>query len=231
MPVFVTPEGELPGDLEAAVARGDIEYLLEALEAPVFEKRVAAAYGLGELGGEKANLVLLSIARDRWGARPDVRAAALRSLGRIHEAARYSEILSEFINGDNRKVMSAARKLLQSVDPGGYTQRLAETGAVDTGAIRAYGASGEPAAVPVLRDYLAARADAGDAAGSTNWGKVYAAVRALGNIGGGEAVETLEGFLGSLEVREESTTGTLARGRMEKMIAATRQSLERLEKG
>jgi HEAT repeat protein len=230
MPVFETPAGELPGDLEAAVSRRDIQYLLEAMEAPVFETRVAAAYGLGELGDEKANLALLSIARDRWGQRPDVRAAALRSLGRIHDAGRYSDILSEFINGDNRKVMAAARKLLQSVDPGDYTRRLAESGAVDTGAIRAYGAGAEPHAVPVLMEFLAAREDARDAASSTYWGKVYAAVRALGNIGGGEAVEILEGFLSSLEDQEEGVSGTLARGRMDKMIAATRDSLQRLEK-
>ena len=116
------------------------------------------------------------------------------------------------------------------MDPEGFPRRLAETGAVDHGAIRVYGTSAEPLAIPVLREFLAGREEAGDAASSTNWGRVYAAVRALGNIGGVEAVETLQALLVNLEGQQERNPGPLARGRMDKMIGATRAALRGLEK-
>lgn len=225
-----TEERNITGDLSDAVSRGDTGYLIEALKSPDYAVRAAAANGLGEVGGAKAALVLLSLARDRWGERPDVRIAALRSLGSVHEAPRYASILQEFITGDNRKVMAAARKMLQALDPDGFARRLVESGAVDHAAIRAYGAGAEPSAAPLLRRYLAEREAAGDAARSTSWGKVYAAVNALGSIGGQDAVQALEALLSHLEEAERSETGALAGNRVTKMLAATRASLERLGK-
>ena len=218
-------EGRSPGDLEAAAAGGDVQYLLEALREPDFEVRKAAAQGLGEVGGEKANLALLAVARDRWGERPDVRIAALRSLGRIHERDRYMSILQRFITGDNKKVMAAARGMLREVDPAGFPRLLAASGALDHAAIRVYGVGREPSAVPLLGRFLDDSRQAGDIATSGNWGKVYAAARALGNIGGPEAVKTLRRLVAALERHKAGSRDALTRGRIEKMMGAARSSL------
>jgi HEAT repeat protein len=225
------PADRLSPDLQAAADAGDIQYLLEALKDPAFEVRVAAARGLGALGGEKANLVLLSVARDRWGERPEVRMAALRSLGRIHGPERYASILQEFISGDNRKVVAAARRMLQAADPQGFPRRLVDVGALDPGSIRVYGDSREVSALALLRGFLREREEAGEISSSRNWGKVFAAAKALGNIGGREAVEALRELLSCLESFEAEGAGPLARGRVEKIAATTRSSLTRLEKG
>jgi len=223
--------GRQPGDLEAAAARGDVQYLLEALKDPEFEVREAAARSLGEIGGEKANLALLSVARDRWGERPEVRIAALRSLGRIHERDRYLSILQGFLSGDNKKVIAAARGMLREVYPEGFPRRLVASGAVDHGAIRVYGASHEVSAVPLLRSFLDDAREAGDIATSLNWGKVYAAVRALGNIGGTDAAKALQLLLTTLERQDAEGVDSLTRGRLEKIMGAARNSLEVAEKG
>jgi HEAT repeat protein len=225
------PADRLSPDLQAAADAGDIQYLLEALQDPSFEVRIAAARGLGALGGEKANLVLLSVARDRWGERPEVRTAALRSLGRIHGPERYASILQEFISGDNRKVVAAARRMLQAADPQGFPRRLVDVGALDPGSIRVYGDSREEAALPLLSGFLREREEAGEISSSRNWGKVFAAAKALGNIGGREAVEALRELLSYLESFEVEGAGPLARGRVEKIAGATRDSLGRLEGG
>jgi HEAT repeat protein len=216
----------LPGDLEAATARGDVGYLLEALRDPDFEVRQAAAGSLGEVGGEKANLVLLSVARDRWGERPEVRITALRSLGRIHKRDRYISILQRFITGDNKKVMVAARGMLREVDPEGFPRRLAASGALDHAAIRVYGAGSEPSAVGLLGQFLDDAGEAGDLATSSNWGKVYAAVRALGNIGGPDAVKALQRLVDALEAYEADGGDALTLGRIEKIMGAARKSQE-----
>jgi HEAT repeat protein len=225
------PADRLSSDLQAAADAGDIQYLLEALQDPSFEVRVSAAAGLGALGGEKANLVLLSVARDRWGERPEVRTAALRSLGRIHGPERYASILQEFISGDNRKVVAAARRMLQGADPQGFPRRLVDAGALDPGSIRVYGDSREASALPLLRGFLREREEAGEISSSRNWGKVFATAKALGNIGGREAVEALRELFSCLESLEAEVADPLARGRVKKIATATRDSLNRLEKG
>lgn len=223
--------GIQPGDLVAATARGDVQYLLEALKDPEFEVREAAARSLGEIGGEKANLALLSVARDRWGERPEVRIAALRSLGRIHKRDRYLSILQGFLSGDNKKVIAAARGMLREVDPEGFPRRLVASAAVDHGAIRVYGAGHEVSAVPLLRSFLDDAREAGDIATSLNWGKVYAAVRALGNIGGTDAAKALQLLLTTLERQDAEGVDSLTRGRLEKIMGAARNSLEVAQRG
>jgi HEAT repeat protein len=218
--------GKSTGDVEAAAASGDAQFLLEALRDPAFEVREAAALGLGEVGGEKANLALLSVARDRWGERPEVRIAALRSLGRINERSRYLSILQQFITGENRKVTAAARAMMREMDPDGFPARLAASGAVDHGAIRVYGAQSEASAVPLLCGFLDDAREAGNLATSRYWGKVYAAVKALGSIGGTEAVEALGRLITALEKQEGEISGSLALGRVEKILGAARNSIQ-----
>jgi HEAT repeat protein len=226
-----TPSGGLAPDLEAAAAAGDIGYLLDAMQDPSPEVRMAAALGLGEIGGEKANLVLLSVARDRWGQRPEVRTAALRALGRIQTPDRYASTLQQFISGDNRKVMTAARRILHAADPRGFPGRLAAVGALDAGAIRVYGDAREASALPLLRHFLTEREEKGEITSSRYWGKVFAAVRALGNIGGREAVEALGELLSGLEDQSAGPTGPLARGRADKITVAARDCLAKLRQG
>lgn len=183
------------GDVGRAIARGDLQYLLDALDDASLEKRIMAVEGLAELGGEQARLALLRVARDRWGYRPEIRIAALRSLGRVTESGRYADLLGEFIAGDNRKVVASARAMLKSIDPEGFAGRLLARGCVDTAAIRVYGASRQKEAAALLDEFLKERMADGDVASPQQWGKVFAAARALGNIKGERAVQALEGLL------------------------------------
>ena len=142
--------GKLPGDIERAIARGDMQYLLDALDDGSLEAMIIAIEGLGELGGESARMALLRLARDRWGYRPEIRIAALRSLGKVTETARYADLLEGFIARENRKVIAAARDMLRQVDPEGFAGRLLAQGCLDHAAIRVYGTSREEAAAGLL---------------------------------------------------------------------------------
>jgi HEAT repeat protein len=216
----------LSGDLKDAIARGDTAYLLNALDDASLEVRIAAIGGLGSLGGEQARLALLRTARDRWGERPDVRIAALRSLKKVSEPDRYIALLESFIAGENRLVQAAARSILRDIDPDGYPGRLLARGCVDHAAIRVYGVSRERAAAPLLASFLKDRLDGGDLSSTRQWGKAYAAVRALGNIGGGEAVESLSGLLSWLETAPPALRQGFAGQRLDKIREAASLSLE-----
>jgi len=99
-------------------------------------------------------MALMSIARDRWGQNPNLRVAALRSLGRLTETPRYISLLEEFIAGDNRKVVAAARSILRDLRPEGFPRRLVARGCLDHAAIRTYGDSREASSVPLLAGFL-----------------------------------------------------------------------------
>ena len=201
--------------------------MLDALEDASLETRIMAIEGLGELGSESARLALLGIARDRWGYRPEIRIAALRSLGKSTGSARYADLLEDFIAGENRKVMSAARDMLRQVDPDGFPGRLLAKGCVDHAAIRVYGDTREKSAVPLLASFLEERMEAADLGSPRQWGKVFAAVRALGNIGGEDAAGALEGLLAWLddEARPEATG--LPGQRLDKVRQAAAESVSR----
>lgn len=185
--------------LRSAAERGDVRMLENVLQGESRDERVLAARLLAGVGGRKADVLLLSVARDRRGQHPEVRITALESLGSRLGVERYSDVLEEFICGENRRVMSASRHMLQAADPEGYPRRLLSKGCLDHSAIKVYGKSGYGDAVPLLSDYIRARIEADDVTKTGNWGKVYAAVRALGNIGGSRAKETLEGLSRWLE--------------------------------
>ena len=222
--------GAARGAAAGAGARG-IEQLLELLDHADFTVRISAISTLGELGGERANLLLLGIARDRTGERPEVRAAALAALGKIHGPARYADILEDFICGDSRKVTGPARNMLEEVDPEGFPRRLAERGCLDHGAIGVYGRAMEQSAVPLLGRFIAERQDAGDLGSAAYWGKVYAAVRALGSIGGEDAGRSLTSLDTWLRGHVSAGGGTLRDRRIGKITTAVGDSLELLGKG
>lgn len=221
--------GGLAGDIKDAVARGDTAYLLEALEGASLEVKVAAVAGLGELGSESARLALTRIARDRWGERPEVRLAALRALGRVLEPSRFATLLDEFITEDNRKVVAGARAMLRDTDPAGFPLALVRHGCVDHNAIRVYGDAAEPSAAPLLERFLSERMAAGDLASGRQWGKAYAAVRALGNIDARGAVDTLESLLAWVDERE-GQAGGLSQQRLAKVRQEAARVLERARK-
>jgi HEAT repeat protein len=222
---------KLSGDLQEAIARGDVTYLLEAMQDAPFELRVAAVEGLTELGGEQARMALSRIARDRWGERPELRIAALRSLGRITEPHRYISLLDEFIAQDNRKVVAAARGMLRGLDPEGYPRRLAGRGCVDHGAIRAYGDSREESALPLLGGYLGNLMETGQVTSTRQWGKVHAAVKSLGNIGGGDSVQILERLLEWLEEEAQTVSTGLNAQRLAKIRHAAERAMQAAKKG
>lgn len=221
--------GEALEEVGRAAGARNAMALLTMLEHPAFEVRVAAIAALGEVGAEQAKLALVGIARDRYGQRPEVRIAALRALGKLYPSGRYASFLEDFIAGDSRKVMVVARKLLAEADPEGFPARLVRRGCLDHAAIKVYGRAREASAVPLLADFLEERERMGDLASGAYWGKVYAAARALGCIGGDGA----EGALQTLAQRSgeggSSPDGFLRNERLEKIADAARQAMERLE--
>lgn len=218
-------------DLEEAAGRGDTACLLEALGDPSFELRVAAARLLGVIGGERARIALTSVARNRGGERPEVRIAAMESLGRFHGEEAFAALLEEFVTGDNGRVVSAARRLLSEVDPEGYPFRLLSRGCLDHRAVSLYGRSRLPEAVPFLSRFIVERIEAGDILKTAFWGKVYVAVKALGNIGGEEAVKTIKLLDEWLSEPVSGAVGGLHPERSEKIRVAALEAIDAAGKG
>ena len=218
-------------EIERAAREGDTAFLVKALEDASFEVRDAAVEALGQVGGEGAKVALLSLARDRRGERPEVRIKALGALEGLHDTDRYASILQEFVTGDNRKVVAAARRMLESVDPAGYPLRLVERGCLDHAAISVYGRANEQAAVPLLTEFVTGRMEAGDITNTGNWGKIYAATRALGRIGGDEAGRTLQSLLEWLSSTGGQRRRWLEEERVSKIINAAEESIEQARKG
>ena len=221
----------LSGDLKDAIARGDTAYLLEALDDASFNVRVAAVAGLGELGGEQARMALVRTARDRWGQKPELRVAALRSLRGISEPERYVTLLEEFITGENRKVVAASRGILRDIDPDGFPGRLVARGCVDHAAIRVYGVSRESSALGLLDGYMRDRMAAGDISSTRQWGKVYAAARALGNIKGPASVQTLENLQAWLQEAPQAEKKGFPGQRLAKIREETVRAIESARSG
>ncbi|MBK5092513.1 MAG: HEAT repeat domain-containing protein [Actinobacteria bacterium] len=219
------------GEVERAAREGDTAVLLKALEDASLEVRNAAVEALGQVGGERAKVALMSVARDRRGERPEVRISALGALEGVHSVERYASILEEFITGDSRKVVAAARRMLESVDPEGYPLRLVERRCLDHAAISVYGRAGVEAAVRLLSGFVTDRMEAGDLTDTGNWGKVYAATRALGRIGGDEAGRTLQALLDWLSSAGGQGGKWLEKERLSKIRDAARASIEKAGKG
>jgi HEAT repeat protein len=214
-------------DIEQAARERNVLALLNALEQPSLEVRLAAIDALGEVGGERARLVLLGIARDRLGERPEVRIGALRSLGMIYGPSEYASLLEDFISGENKKVVSASRRMLSEADPSGFAARMVARGALDHAAMQVYGTSGEESAVPLLKGFLAERVERGDITGARCWGRVHAAVKALGKIGGDAGAEALESLIEGIEsgAAAGDARGFLRSERLEKIERAAREAL------
>lgn len=218
-------------EVERAAREGDVAVLIRALADASFEVRTAAVGALGGMGGERAKVALISVARDRRGERPEVRIAALGALEGLHGMGRYASILQEFVTGDNRKVVAASRRMLEAVDPDGYPLRLVERLCLDHAAISVYGRAGAEAAVPLLTGFVTDRMEAGDLTDTGNWGKVYAATRALGRIGGADAGRTLQALLDWLSSAGGQGGRWLDKERLSKIIDAARASIEHAGKG
>jgi len=217
--------------IEEAKRRGDTGYLLEVLAGPSRGLRVMAVRALGEVGGEKARMAMTSVARDRRGEGPDVRLAAIESLGGLYGEEAYASFLEEFIAGDNRRVVTGARRVLSGADPDGYPLRLLSRGCLDHQAIGVYGRSRLAESVPLLGSFLEERAAAGDLLSTNCWGKVYVSVKALGNIGGEDAVRTLSMLTGAICDAGSSGNRVLMRERAEKIRGAARTAIDAAGKG
>lgn len=216
-------------EVREAARRGDIGELLKALDDPLAEVRIAATRAIGKTGTERARLALLGLLGDRWGQSPQVRIEALRSLECFYGAEKYADLLEQYISSDNRKLVSAARNMLEAADPKGYPARLLSKGCLDRSAISTYGRAELTEALPLIGSFLENRMDDGDAMATGYWGKVYSAVRALGNIGGEESVNTLSLLLEWIESRRAE--GPLKLQRARKLIGATREAIGQARKG
>lgn len=217
--------------IEEAKRRGDTGYLLEVLAGPSRGLRVMAVRALGEVGGERSRMALASVARDRRGEGSDVRLAAIESLEDLYGEEAYASFLEEFIAGDNRRVVTGARRVLSGADPDGYPLRLLSRGCLDHQAIGVYGRSRLAESVPLLGSFLEERAAAGDFLSTSCWGKVYVSVKALGNIGGEDAVRTLNILLGAIHDAGSSGDRVLTRERADKISGAVRIALGATGKG
>jgi HEAT repeat protein len=218
-------------EIERAASEGDTAVLLKTLGDASFEVRTAAVEALGRVGGERAKVALMSVARDRRGERPEVRISALGALEGLHGMERYASILQEFVMGDNRKVVAAARRMLEAVDPDGYPRRLVERRCLDHSAISVYGKAGDQVAVPLLIGFVNDRIEAGDLTDTGKWGKVYAATRALGRIGGDEAGRALQALLDWLSGAGGQGGRWLEEERISKIRDAALVSIEKAGKG
>ena len=218
-------------DIEEAKRRGDAGYLLKVLAGPSRGLRVMAVRALGEVGGKRARMALASVARDRRGEGPDVRLAAIESLDGLYGDEAYASFLEEFIAGDNRRVVNGARRVLSGADPDGYPMRLLSRGCLDHQAIGVYGRSRLAESVPLLGRFLEEHAAAGDLLNTTYWGKVYVSVRALGNIGGEDAVKTLGMLLGAINAAGSSGDRVLTQERADKIRGAARAAIDAAGKG
>lgn len=212
-------------ELEIAVRGRDVTALINALENPSLDVRIAAIEALGRLGGEKSSLTLVTLARDRHGERPEIRIAALEALGGFLDDTDYADLLDEFIASDNRKVVSASRRMLRKADQSGYPRRLVARGCLDHNAIKVYGTASETGAIPLIKGFLVERMDRGDLVTSGYWGKVYAAARALGNIGGEESQRILRSLLEWLGENEHQMKGFLREERAQKIRRVALEAL------
>jgi HEAT repeat protein len=219
------------GGVEEAANRGDIPYLLEALGDPSFKIRVLAAGMLGSLGGTGAVPALITTASDRRGERPEVRIAALEALGELLDAEEHARLLEEFICEDNTKVVRASRRMLLGVDPEGYPRRLLASGCMDHRAIRVYGKRGLVEAIEPISRLLQSSAEDNSLLETWRWGRVYTAIRALGNIGGEQAVKTLMSVRSLLETGNGRGGGGLHGRRYTKIAEALEEAIERAGEG
>ncbi|MBU4173766.1 MAG: HEAT repeat domain-containing protein [Actinobacteria bacterium] len=217
--------------IEEAKRRGDAGYLLKVLAGPSRGLRVMAVRALGEVGGKRARMALASVARDRRGEGPDVRLAAIESLGGLYGDEAYASFLEEFIADDNKRVVNGARRVLSGADPDGYPMRLLSRGCLDHQAIGVYGRSRLAESVPLLGRFLEERAAAGDFLSTNCWGKVYVSVRALGNIGGEDAVKALSVLLGAIHSAGSSGDRVLTQERADKIRGAARAAIDAAGKG
>jgi hypothetical protein len=212
--------------IESAVSRGDIDYLVKALDDPSTRVRLDSVREIGEIGSSRAKETLLTLLRDRWGRRPDVRLEAIRALEDFYSPRDYSRLLGQYICEDNRKLVSGARKILSELDPDGYPSTLLESGCLDRGAISTYGRAGLEPAAGLLGEFLQSLLDTGEVLSTGQWGKAYSAVRALGNIAGGESVNILEDF--ERRLQSFGAEGPLREARRNKIMEAARASISAL---
>lgn len=205
-----------------------LSHLIEDLTTATPARRKKAAIELGRIGGDKAAVALASVLKDRWGQRADVRIAALQALGEIYSAGRYARTLACYLDGESYKVVNAARRMLRRLDPERFPTLLASSGAVDHSAMRIYGEYGEKDALPVISAYIETVLSEGLIGSSQSWGKVYAAARALGKIRSPSSVATLERILSATGRCLSGKPDPLVSGRLRKIEAAARSSLEKL---
>jgi HEAT repeat protein len=213
------------GDIDKAAEQANVLALLTALESESPQVRLAAIQALGDVGGDKASLALSRLAKDRYGEKPELRIAALEALGKTYEPGRYADYLEGFVSDENRKVIAGARRLLEKADPEGFPGRLVRLGCLDHAAIRVYGRARIVEAVPLLAGFLEERVADGSVSHGSYWGKVYAATKSLGSIGGAEARQALEDLVESARAHEKG--GFLEVERMEKVERGALEALER----
>ncbi len=199
--------------------------LLEQLRHPDYRVRIDAAGRLGSAGDIRFRAPLVGVASNRGGERPEVRVAALRALGSLMEPGDYAGMLEGFINGESRKVMTAARKLLKASDPGGYSGRLARAGCLDHSAMKVYSSSRDPAAADLISGFLEERLESRDVIEGRHWGRVYTGVKALHRIGGTRGagvIREISRYTARIDPRELKP---LERERLAKIAGAVRGAL------
>lgn len=218
-------------EIKIAISNGDIEYLIEVVYGDTLESRISAVEGIAAIGGRKAVRTLIGVAGNRQKLRPEVRSVALEALGGICAQEEYASILCRFINGENPKLTTTARRILKSVDPDGFAGHLVEKRCLDYRAISAYGRHLETGAVSLLGGFIDERICNNDVTSIKYWGRVYIATGALGRIGGEEAVRILDKLGHWCGVREQEAAGVLHGERLRKIREALETALGCSEKG
>ncbi|MDD5748254.1 MAG: hypothetical protein PHP64_04265 [Actinomycetota bacterium] len=218
----------MDSSLTRALENRDMNFLREAFSSAQAGKKIEIIHAMAESGGRDSVGLLIQIASARYEEKPEVRIAALKALSKVQPKDEYSNTLGKFILNENRRVMFAARRILRDVESEGWARRLADLGALDYSAISVYGREKEKSAVPLLIDFIAGRLESKEIYNSQWWGKVYAALLALGRIGGDDAKNALFSVIDFLEKLDRTSCESLERMRIEKIEEAAKIGIKNI---
>lgn len=211
--------------LAEAEKNKSLDKLLSDLDESDAKVKIDSIRKLAFFRGDRVLHALSHIAKARYEERPEVRIAALEALSSIQPVEEFVTALEDFVAGENRKVMSAARSMMKELDPEGWTARLVKLGALDHQAICAYGIAREVTAIPLLTDFLEEKRLSGEFIETGWWGKVYAAVCALEKIGGDDARRTLLSLLENIDKLNLPSKSIFKEKRIEKIRVALKRAL------
>ncbi len=232
LPLLSDPRGGVPEAILTAIGRIGTEHAVEVLAERTRDDRIsvrhAAVLALGQTRSEEAESLLIQIARDPADATRNSALTALGQLGtdRATETliglagSSDSSIASTAVLAlgatDNQAADAALRKLIDSSDVRVSNAAMSAIDNIDSDLLARLGKiakSGDPMRAPTALAALGKAGTAGlpvlrEAALHGNYNMRWAAINAIGQIGGPDAVKTLGNIL---DAGDRSSAGEAAR--------------------